>query len=110
MTTYWLMPIRELARFFIWWGFTVPKQLLKLGWDIFTITDDNLRLATNLKLWLAFEPLFGEYDWRGHLIGFFLRGMRTAATAVIYVGMLILTVALPLVWYALIAAVLVMIF
>jgi hypothetical protein len=99
MTTPWLMPIRELVRFFIWWGFEVPKRLFLAGWNIFLATDDTLRLASNTKLWLSFEPMFGDYDWKGHLVGFFLRGVRVIGSLITYVVVILLAIALPLAWY-----------
>lgn len=95
------MPFRELARFGIWWLWVIPVRLLRYGWDFFLATDNNLQLATNLKLWLMFEPMFGDYDWKGHVIGFFLRGVRTFATLLTYIVVLGFCLALPLSWYAL---------
>jgi hypothetical protein len=110
MTTPWLMPVRELVRFFIWWGFEIPKSLFLAGWNFFLVADDNLRLLSNLKLWLMFEPMFGDNDWKGHLVGFLLRGVITLTSAVVYLVLLGLTLVLPLVWYLVTIAALVMIF
>jgi len=110
MATSWLTPALELIRFLGWWGYEIPKRLLLLGWQFFLVADDNLRLLSNLKLWLLFEPMFGDYDWKGHLVGFVLRGVMTLASIIVYLALLGVTIVLPLAWYILTIAMLVAIF
>lgn len=104
------MPLKELTSFLAWWGFEVPKRLFLAGWNIFLATDDTLRLASNAKLWLAFEPMFGDYDWKGYLVGFFLRGIRVMASVLAYVAVLALVIALPIAWYCLTFATIILLF
>ncbi len=110
MTTSWLMPVRELARFFVWWVFRIPKSLFLAGWSFFLLADDNLRLMSNLKLWLTFEPMFGDNDFKGHVVGFLLRGVLTLVNAVVYLVLFGLTLVLPLLWYLATVIALIMIF
>ena len=96
-----LTPLREFARFIVWWVMTMPSRLWKIGWGFLLTAEDNLRLFSKIRLWFALEPLFGDYGWKGRLIGFIFRGMRIIVTAALYLGLLGLAISLLIAWYLL---------
>lgn len=79
----------------------MPVQIFRLFEGLMIAMDDNLQFAKNLRLWLMFEPLFGDYGWRGRLVGFFMRGMRALVTIVIYALVFVTVIVFMLGWIAL---------
>ena len=77
----------------------------------FLITADNiLELGANFRLWFAIEPLFGDYNWQGRLVGFVIRSVRIIATLGVYLAVLMLGVATILAWLALPVYIFILIF
>ena len=63
--------------------------------------DDSFQLLPNLRLWLSFEPLFGDYGWRGRIIGFLFRGVRFIYSLLVMLFVLLVGIALMLLWLSL---------
>lgn len=95
------MPIKEVGRFLSWWLADVPAKILDGTRSFLLSAEDVLRFGANLRLWLAVEPLFGDYNWRGRLIGFIFRGVRVIATLVVYLLIGITGMVLILIWWIL---------
>lgn len=88
----------HLTGFLIWWVSLIPLRIFRWFEEFLTGIDASLQLFANLKLWLSLEPLFGDYGWKGRLVGFLLRGVRLAVTVVIYLVVIGLAVATILGW------------
>jgi len=101
MTQLWLIPLRELFRFFIWWVWLIPVRVFRLtkGWLV--DADNILVLGPTLRLWLAGEPLFGDRTWQGRIIGFLFRLIRILITVLVYIVILALGLGLTIVWLVL---------
>lgn len=85
----------HLAGFLIWWVSLVPMRIFRWYEEFLTGVEANLQLFANLKLWLSLEPLFGDYGWKGRLVGFLLRGVRLVVTLSVYlviIGLAITTI------------------
>ena len=104
MANYLLVPVREIARFIIWWIARVPAKIAMSGLRLLIALDSSLALKANLVLWLKLEPVFGEYGWQGRLIGVFLRGIRLLVSLFAYLLVIGGTVVCLLVWYAVVPA------
>ena len=94
--------IGDVVKFPIWWYSAGLKKAAVFCWQ--KIKDGETALG--LKIWLVniFKPMFGQYDWQGRIISFFMRIVqiifRTVALAV-YLGFILvlfcLWLALPIV-------------
>lgn len=101
MSQVWLIPLKEIYLFLRWWGWEIPAAIFQATKNVLLDFDDVLQFAANLRLWLAVEPLFGDYTWSGRLTGLLLRGVRVAATVLVYVGILGLGLLSIVGWLAL---------
>jgi hypothetical protein len=97
----WLMPIKEVIRFLGWWIADVPAKILVNTRSFLLTAEDVLQFGANFRLWLAIEPLFGDYNWRGRLIGFIFRGFRIFATLLVYLIISAIGLAAAMVWWML---------
>ncbi|MBN2585622.1 hypothetical protein JXA59_03180 [Patescibacteria group bacterium] len=97
----WLTPINELGRFLVWFFAIVPAKILASTKSFLLTAEDILQFGANLRLWLALEPLFGDYNWRGRLIGFLFRGFRVMATLLVYLIISVIGLIAILVWWVL---------
>jgi len=95
------MPFKEIGHFITWWAREVPQAILHSTRDMLLSFDDSLQFGANLRLWLAIEPMFGDYTWSGRTTGFLLRGLRVAVTLIVYAVVLLVGLALTLAWLAL---------
>lgn len=97
----WLIPIKEILNFIIWWGKEIPLAILRSTREFLLSFESSLQFGANLKLWLSIEPMFGDYSWSGRTIGFLIRGMRVFVTLIVYFVILIIGVVILLVWFVL---------
>lgn len=98
MAQSWLTPFRELFGFLIWWVWVVPRRIIVLTKEWLLDTDDVLVLGETIRLWLAIEPLFGDYNWQGRLIGFLFRFIRILISLGIYIGVAVLGLVMLIAW------------
>ncbi|KKW41352.1 MAG: hypothetical protein UY92_C0022G0002 [Candidatus Magasanikbacteria bacterium GW2011_GWA2_56_11] len=63
--------ILDILYFPLWWYTGGAKHALLFGVDL--IKDGNSHLAPGLWLKNIFVPMFGQYDWQGRLVSFFMR-------------------------------------
>jgi len=97
----WVTPIKEIGRFLGWFFAVVPAKILSSARLMLLAAEDILQFSANLRLWLAIEPLFGDYSWRGRVIGFLFRGFRMLATLAVYLIVLSVSLAFVVVWWIL---------
>ena len=78
----------------------MPKKIF--GWIYNTVlaADENLLIGETIRLWFAIEPMFGDYNWQGRIIGFLLRFLRIIVSIVLYILIVVVGVAFVLVWLA----------
>lgn len=98
MTQPWLIPFRELSRFLIWWIWLIPKQIVSSTKEWILDMDDVLVIGATIRLWFAVEPLFGDYDWKGRIIGFLFRFIRIVISLGVYLSILALGLAVLITW------------
>lgn len=101
MTLYWLKPFVEIYNFIVWWIVLTPTGMLKNTRSFLIAADNILELGANLRLWFAIEPLFGDYNWQGRLVGFLIRSVRVVVTLVVYLAILGVGILATLAWLAL---------
>ena len=97
----WLTPIKEIGRFLNWFFAVVPAKILATTKLFLLTAEDVLKFGANLRLWLAFEPMFGDYSWKGRLIGFLFRGIRVLTTLLVYLTFLSIGLAAVVTWWIL---------
>lgn len=102
MNTLLLRTPHHLLGFFGWWAYLMPIRIFHYFEDFLSAVDGNLKFGANLKLWLAFEPLFGDYGWRGRLVGFLFRTLRALVTLLVYIAIFCIAIASIIMWYLLI--------
>jgi len=95
------VPIKEVGSFFVWWARVVPQGILVFTKELLLSFEDSLQFGANLRLWIAIEPMFGDYTWSGRTIGFLLRGARVIFTLLIYLLILIGGILIVTGWYLL---------
>ncbi|MFH0912450.1 MAG: hypothetical protein V1807_02215 [Patescibacteria group bacterium] len=95
------MPFKEILGFLTWWGKEVPRQIMQFTKDLLLSCDNSLQFTANLRLWLALEPLFGDYTWSGRAVGVLMRGLRVVATVAVYLVVLVLGLTAVVFWYVL---------
>ena len=96
-----LVPIKEIVNFLAWWGWQTPRGILYGTKNLLLDFDNSLQLGANLRLWLAVEPMFGDYTWSGRVTGFLLRGVRVLITLLVYLVVLVTGVLAIILWLAL---------
>lgn len=76
----------------------MPKKIF--GWIYNTVlaADEILVLGETIRLWIAIEPMFGDYNWRGRLIGFLFRFVRILVSFVLYIVIVVVGLASILAW------------
>ena len=99
MEQIWVKPFKEVYNFFYWWSVTIPAGIFNTFKLLMLRIDDSLDLGSNIRLWIAVEPLFKDYTWQGRLSGFFLRGIRIIASILTYVAILLLGVLSIIAWF-----------
>jgi len=100
MTQIIFLPLKELGSFIRWWGVSMPLRILRQTKNLLITVDENLMLGRTIRLWIAVEPLFGDYTKGGRLVGFFLRGVRIATSILVYLTIFLGGLGLFFIWYA----------
>lgn len=104
MSTFLLQTPRHISGFLIWWIYQMPANIFRWFEGALASLDNNLQFGRNLRLWIMLEPLFGDYGWRGRMIGFLMRGIRAIFTLITYLAVFILGLICIAGWIALIPA------
>lgn len=90
---------RDIVFFPLWW---YTKGLVKMfGWAK-RFLDDRLK-ALALLVWIKniHRPMYGQYDWQGVLISFFMRLIQIIVRSIAMLFWLIFVVIVLLFWVAL---------
>jgi hypothetical protein len=98
MTHILLAPFKETAKFIYWWVFAMPKRILNWLYDTVLVADEMLVLGETIRLWIAIEPMFGDYNWQGRIIGFLFRFARILVSLAFYLVILVIGLAGMLLW------------
>jgi hypothetical protein len=79
--------IGDVFYFPFWW---YTKGLVK-GWRKFTNTLRSANESLGLSIWARnlFTPMFGQTDWQGRLVSFFMRFVQMIFRSLIFIGWLI---------------------
>lgn len=89
----------DILYFPLWW---YSRGFLNLLLSLYNfLTDKQKSLA--LLVWLKniFRPMYGQYDWQGMLISFFIRLVQIIFRSLILLFWLIVVVAVALAWLVL---------
>src|SRR3989344_852215 len=91
--------IGDVVRYPFWWYSTGAKKAAVFCWR----QVKNIEESLALRVWVVniFKPMFGQYDWQGKLISFFIRLVQIIFRSVIMLLVLIFFLALFLIWLAL---------
>lgn len=97
-----LEALLDLLYFPLWWYTGGIKYALANIYNVFQ--SGNLTLAPGLWLKNIFVPMFGQYDWQGRIISFFMRLANVIGRffalliwGVFCLGLLFIWFAIPLV-------------
>ncbi len=89
----------EVVRFPFWWYSTGAKKAAVFCWQKVVNIEEGLAL----KVWVVniFKPMFGQHDWQGKLISFFIRLIQIIFRSLIMLLVLLFFLFLFLSWLAL---------
>jgi hypothetical protein len=89
----------ELLYFPLWW---YSKGLIKLIVSLRNfLVDKQKKLA--LVVWMKniFRPMYGQYDWQGMIISFFMRLVQIIFRGLLMLSLSVLAIVVILVWLVL---------
>jgi len=89
----------DIGYFPLWWYTLGAKRALLWCWDFLKLGNRNL--APGLWLRNIFVPMYGQYDWQGRIISFFMRSVQILARMFALLMWLILSLFLWIIWLAL---------
>ena len=88
--------VLDFLYFFVWWytaGLIEFFNFIRAGFQF------ALRLfPLGILLKNLFKPMFGDYTWQGHLIGFFLRTLQLLGICVILILWCVAGIGFTLLW------------
>ena len=91
-----LEAIFDVLYFPIWWYSGGASHAL--FWVVGKIKSGNARLAPGLWFRNMFVPMFGQYDWEGRIISFFMRFVQIVARSIALVVWLFICILLFVVY------------
>lgn len=91
--------LRDILYFPVWWYSRGLKFLLLKLADI--LADKERELALFVWIKNIFRPMYGQYDWAGILISFFIRLVQIIIRLIAMLFWLVLILAILFVWLAL---------
>ncbi len=100
----------HILGFLAWWLLSMPHRIFHWFEELLGSLDNKLQLLSNFRLWLSLEPLFGDYGWKGRMIGFLFRGVRTIISLIAYLIIIGLWLAAEAFWILLLPAAIGLIF
>lgn len=91
--------ILEIIYFPIWW---YGEGLFKVVVNLFSFLRNQER-SLGFFIWLknVFVPMYGQYDWPGRLISFFIRLVQIIIRGVALFVWLVICLSLLIIWLAL---------
>lgn len=88
--------VLDLFYFPLWWYTGGILHSAKWCWHFFL--DGNQTLAPHLWLKNLFVPMFGQYDWQGRIISFFMRLVQFFVRSLALAIWFVVCMALFFVW------------
>lgn len=88
--------IWDFFYFPIWWYSKGLIRFIHFDWRLFKNGMD--RLAIDVWVKNIFVPMFGQYDWQGRLISFFMRLTQIIIRTVLLIVWFVVPFVLLLVW------------
>ncbi len=83
----------------IWWyGVGLKTAFGKMGE---TISQGNRELALSVWVKNLFKPMFGQYDWQGRIISFFMRVFQIIFRFLLFMFWIIFSAVVFLIWFLL---------
>jgi len=89
----------DIFYFPLWWYTAGARHTLVWCYHIFQ--NGNRTLAPGLWLKNIFIPMFGQYDWQGRVISFFMRSAQVFARFLALLVWLIICTVLFFIWMVL---------
>jgi hypothetical protein len=88
--------IGEIIYFPIWWYSLGLKETIQKGWHFWLQREKSL----GFRIWLKniFVPMYGQYDWAGRIISFFIRLVQVIFRGVVLLFWLAIFVSSFLLW------------
>jgi hypothetical protein len=91
--------ILDIIYFPLWWYTVGAVRAIRWCWEF--IKDGNDDLAPGIWLANLFTPMYGQYDWEGRIISFFMRLVQVIFRALALLVWTVFCLGLFLVWLAL---------
>ena len=91
--------ILDVLYFPIWWY--TRGALHAMQWCLNIFRSGNATLAPGLWLTNIFTPMFGQYDWQGRIISFFMRFVNVIGRSIALFFWFLLCIVLFLIWLCL---------
>ncbi|MDI3496237.1 MAG: hypothetical protein PWQ35_258 [Patescibacteria group bacterium] len=90
--------ISDIVIFPIWWYSLGLVEMIKKGWHFL----HQREKALGFSIWLKniFVPMYGQYDWAGRIISFFVRLVQVIFRGLVLIFWLILYVISIILWLA----------
>jgi len=89
---------KGILKFVVWLIYLVPKRLFTVSKRLTYFINYELSFTLNIRL--LFTPLYGDYTIIGRIIGFILRIIFIVVGFIFVFTLTIVTVVLPLAWFA----------
>lgn len=86
----------DILYFPVWWYSAGAWRAAKNGWHYFLL--GNARLAPGLWLKNLLVPMYGQYDWEGRIISFFMRLVQVIGRSLALFGWLLAVLAAVIAW------------
>ncbi len=93
-----LEAIFDLAYFPIWWYTRGAGHAMR--WSFNCLKSGNVALGPSLWLANLFTPMYGQYDWQGRIISFFMRLVNVFGRGFVLLVWSIFCIILFLLWLA----------
>ena len=88
--------VLDIIYFPVWWYTGGLKFIIQKCWEIFL--SGNARLAPGLWLKNIFVPMFGQWDWEGRIISFFMRLVQIIGRSIALLFWMIFVLAIFWFW------------
>ena len=88
--------VRDLLTFPLWWYSRGFKEVFFILLHSVKRANENMGVG----LWISnlFTPMYGQSDWEGRIISFFMRLVQIIGRSIAFVVWLIIVIALMVVW------------
>lgn len=92
--------LKDLLFDMVWWFFWWYTTGHKKAWNrmIETISQGNQELGLTIWVKNIFKPMFGQYDWQGRIISFFMRVFQIIIRFIIFLFWVVLAGIAFLIW------------